>query len=163
MLHALIAFASVTATALTIGLMSAQLPETVASHFNAAGVPDSFMPRSSFVTLMLVFCCGVPTLVYGIQLMLARRGGVNIPKVSYWYDPSRREATVRWLCLHASWGAAGLSAFLAHTFWLTVRAHQQSPVELPVGPFWASLVIFLMATVAWAYAQHQRFQRVGGY
>lgn len=148
-------------TALTIYLLRDQLPTTVASHFNAAGVPDSFMPRDDFVTLMLFFCCGVPALVYGVQVMLIRQGSVNIPRASYWFDPLRREVTVHWLRLHAAWGSAGLSAFTAHTFWLTVAAHQQNPVQLPLVPFGVSLAIFLVAAVAWAYAQHRRFQRVG--
>lgn len=159
-MHAVIAFSSIAMTALTIAVLSAQLPQGVASHFNAAGVPDSFMPRDSFVTLMLVFCCGLPALVYGLQVMLARRGSVNIPNASYWFDASREQETVGWLRLHAAWGAASLSAFMAHTFWLTVRAHQQSPVALPTMPFWISSVIFMAAAGAWAYAQHRRFSRV---
>lgn len=158
-MHSIIALGSIAITALIIVLLSGQLPDTVASHFNAAGVPDSFMPRGNFVTLMLVFCCGVPALVYGLQLMLARRGSVNIPNASYWFSAPREEETVGWLRLHAAWGAAGLSAFMAHTYWLTVRAHQQSPVALPTTPFWISIVIFMAAAGAWAYAQHRRFSR----
>ncbi len=123
MKHNVIAFGSIAITAVIILLLRDQLPETVASHFNSAGVPDSFMPRDSFVVLMLVFCCGVPALVFGLQVILARRGSVNIPTASYWFRAQREEETVGWLRLHAAWGAAGLSAFLAHTFWLTVKAH----------------------------------------
>ncbi len=159
-MHHLIAFGAIVMTALLILLLRGQLPETVASHFNAAGVPDSFMPRDSFVTLMLVFCCGLPALVYGLQVLVARRGGANIPQAVYWFDPSRQAETVRWLRLHAAWGTAGLSAFLAHTFWLTVLAHRQTPVSLPSVQFWESLLIFLAATGVWAYAQQRRFSRV---
>lgn len=53
--HPTIALGSCALAALAILLLGQQLPPRVASHFNAAGVPDSFMPRGEFVTLMVVF------------------------------------------------------------------------------------------------------------
>jgi hypothetical protein len=156
--HTAIAVGSSVLTAFTILLMGQQLPQTVASHFNAAGVPDSFMPRAEFITLMLVFCSGLPLAVWGLQVAVLRGGRPKIPRADHWLSAPHREQTLEWLSLHAAIGSAGLCAFLTHTFWLTVRAHQESPIALPQVPFWSSLVVFMAATVAWVIWQQRQFR-----
>lgn len=155
-----IALSAIALAGLAIMLLSGELPQTVASHFNATGVPDSYMPRGPFVVLMLIFSCGVPLLIYGLQVALIRRHPAKIAHADYWLDPERQAQTVRWLQWHAAWGAAGLASFLTHTFWLVVLAHRNSPVALPEVHFWASLVLFLAATAGWVLAQQRRFNKL---
>lgn len=156
--HTTIALGSSALAALAILLLGQQLPPTVASHFNAAGVPDSFMPRGEFVTLMVVFGSGLPLAVWGLQLAVLRGGQAKIPRAEHWLSAAHRRQTIEWLSLHAAIGSAGLCAFLTHTFWLTVGAHQQTPIALPHVAFWASLVVFMAATVAWVVWQQRRFR-----
>lgn len=155
-----IASAAIAIAGLTILLLSGELPPTVASHFNAAGVPDSYMPRGTFVVLMLIFSCGVPLFIYGLQVVLVRQHRAKIAHADYWFDPERQAETVRWLSWHAAWGAAGLAGFLTHTFGLVVLAHRNSPVALSEIHFWTSLVLFLAATAGWVFAQHRRFNKL---
>ena len=154
----IIAFGSSALSALAIVALGAELPDTVASHFNAAGVPDSFMPRATFLTLMVALGSGLPLAVWWLQVAQARSGTPKIPRAEYWLSEPQRDETIRWLSVHASIGSAGLCAFLTHTFWLTVLAHRQTPIALPALQFWGSLVLFMVATGAWVVWQQRRFR-----
>jgi len=160
-MHSLLAFGSSAISALSIVLLSTELPSRVASHFNAAGVPDSFMPRNAFVALMLIFASVLPLGIWWLQVTMARNAKVKIPNPEVWFSDLHRGETLRWLYRHAAIGSAGLSAFLTFVFWLTVVAHRQTPVALPQYAFWTALSIFLAATFLWVYWQHRRFRRVG--
>ena len=156
-MHTAVALASTALASLAVFLLGAQLPDQVASHFNAAGVPDSYMKRGSFLTLMLCVNAGLPLFTWGIQVFQVHRGKAKIPRSSYWFAREHREQTVRWLNMHAALGSAGLAVFLTHALWLVVLAHQAIPVALPAFQFWVALAAFLLATACWVLALRRRF------
>jgi uncharacterized membrane protein len=76
-----------------------RLPDTVATHFDAAGKADGWMTRNTQTTWHVVMILFIAGLMEGIARLNARVPDefVNIPRREYWLAPERREATHRWL------------------------------------------------------------------
>ena len=73
-----------------------QLPETVASHYNAAGSADGWASKTAF----LAFYIGMVCFMAGLFALLPRwvrrlpASMINIPNKHYWLAPERREQTM---------------------------------------------------------------------
>jgi len=84
---------------------TASLPEPVASHFNAAGMPNGFMSHKDYLGFMLAFAAGVPALIVLSFFLLLRlgSGAINIPRKEYWLSAQNKDHTLQFLQGHASW------------------------------------------------------------
>ena len=73
-----------------------QLPETVASHFDASGNADGWMSRDDFILVM----AAVDLLMAGVFGLTARLPNwlpsslINLPNKEYWLAEERREASL---------------------------------------------------------------------
>ncbi|SDU29836.1 hypothetical protein SAMN05444156_3147 [Verrucomicrobium sp. GAS474] len=99
-------------TALLFGLSlahdAATLPETVASHFDAAGRADGFLPLRAHLisfgglgfgmSLFLIATC------YSIRLFPP--SALNVPRADYWHQPGNHARACRFLFEHGFWIAA---------------------------------------------------------
>lgn len=140
---------------------SASLPPVVASHFGSNGAADGFMPRDTYVAMMLVIAVGLPLLIAFLPGALASRGGknLNIPHREYWLAPERRENTITFLRLHGQWFAAALALFLGHVHWLVVQANMLRPPQLSTFGMVAGLVAFFVFLGSWLVVLFARFRR----
>jgi len=71
-------------------------PDQMASHFNAQGNPDNFVPKLIFFTdqLQTVLIVIVSGVVLQILPMLLPTEWINIRNREYWLAPERRQATM---------------------------------------------------------------------
>lgn len=72
-----------------------QLPETIASHFDASGQANGFMSKTSFfvfLTILLAFLTAMFSLT-AKWLPKMPDSMVNLPNKEYWLAPERREET----------------------------------------------------------------------
>jgi hypothetical protein len=92
------------------------LPERVASHFDAAGLPNAWTTRASFVGTYFAVIAVVAVSFGAISTLLkfVPDSLINLPNKQYWLAPERRASTLGWItgwsCL---FGAASLLLMMA--------------------------------------------------
>ncbi|MCJ0765750.1 DUF1648 domain-containing protein [Variovorax terrae] len=146
--------------ALFIGATGRGLPAVVASHFDASGAANGFMPRGAYLLLMLAVVVGVPlAVVVGSGRALDRPGArINLPHRDHWLAPGRREETVAFIRRQLARFGILLVVFLCYTHWLVVRANGVSPPRLPLLWFVAGLGFFLAGVLVWGLVFLRRFR-----
>lgn len=145
-----------------IAITGQSLPDRVASHFNASGQADGYMPHGTYLVFMGVVTLVVPFSIVVLQAAVVRRPDrLNLRNREYWLAPEHREKTLEFLNLHAMRFAAMLLLFLCVVHWLLVKANAMQPAHLDSRLFITALAGFLVATVAWLIALFLRFRRRG--
>lgn len=135
-----------------------QLPERMASHFNASGVANDWMSRDGYVWFMV----GIVTFVS--LTMLAAFGSVrflpnaviNIPRRDYWLAPERRDETARTLMRFGLLMVGFESLFFLAIHLMVVAANESQPARLSNDVWWL-LAAFLATTGALAFKLYRRF------
>lgn len=109
-----------------------QFPAKVATHFNAAGMPNGWMTRSQHITGMLVVGVGLSLFIVGVFLLMRLANGdlINLPNRDYWLAPERKAETLDDLLRRGVWLACMMVAFDAALHFLILRANNQVPVLL---------------------------------
>jgi len=149
------------AAAVFVLVTSAGLPEVVASHFNASGVPNGFMPRSTYVTVTLAIVVGVPLLLM-LPLYLASSGSgskLHLPNKAYWLRPERRAETVAYLRGQAQLFSVAISVFASYVHWLVVGANGRQPAQLSSSALLVAVAVLLAALVIWLATLYGHFKR----
>lgn len=128
------------------------LPARVASHFDAAGLPNGWIGRdgllalhAALMTLMVGLFVAVPSLLGRVPVRL-----VNLPHRDHWLAPERRTATLA--TIEAWMGALGLLVVVALAIFeeLVVRANLPGGGgRLLMVPFWATLLTVVGFAIAW--------------
>ncbi|HBE70860.1 MAG TPA: hypothetical protein DDW52_22165 [Planctomycetaceae bacterium] len=113
-------------------LWYAELPDKVASHYNAAGQPNSYSPRGLFVGLMVGIEWAVGLLMLGLAAALPKLPTqmINIPNRDYWLSAENRAATIldTQVCLQVL--AIATTLFLAVLFHVICQANvDQQPLN----------------------------------
>jgi uncharacterized membrane protein len=137
--------------AVFVVLTSLSLPDLVASHFDASGMPNGFMPRNIYIGLILSLLIVLPTLVIVTSWLAIGKPNarINIPNGGYWLAPSRRTQTIAQIRLGIIQFGAMLVSFLCYVHWLVVQANSASPSHLSNNWFIAGLAVYLVATLVW--------------
>ena len=140
--------------AITHYLWLAQMPEQIASHFNAAGKPNGWMTRGEHGTFMLFFGLGEPafvlTLFWAMRFLPATL--MNVPRRDFWHKP---ENYPKACAIMLSWAQCLAVAMLVwNTFfnWQIVKANLTAPPHLAnadVGLLTGVFLITVMGFIAW--------------
>lgn len=155
-------FLSLLAGMVLFELASARwLPPIVASHFDAAGRANGFMPRTAYIGLMLVVGVLAPLFITVVPLRAMRRPNarINLPDPSYWLAPERRDATLDQLSRQVVRFASMLTLFLGYVQTLVVVANRSVPPTLPMHFLIAGLLIYLGSILVWLLAFARHFRR----
>jgi hypothetical protein len=123
----------------------------VASHFDAAGMPNGFMPRNIYTGLILSLLIVLPALVIVASWLAIGKPNarINIPNGSYLLAPIRRCQTIAQLRLGIIQFGAMLVSFLCYVHWLVVQANSASPSHLSNNWFITGLAVYIIATLVW--------------
>lgn len=137
------------------------LPERVASHFGPDNLPDGWMPRGSYLTLMLLFADVFPVALAVIVGFLPRVAAfsINIPNRDHWLAPQRRDATMATLSAQGCWLGSLLSVFVGGAHFAILEANAATPPRLSTGLLWLLVIGFIGATMLWAATLFLRFHR----
>jgi hypothetical protein len=119
----------------TLVITTRALPSRVASHFGAAGIPDGWMSRSTYLATMTGFSAGV-TLVLLFVFYCVRYfpdAAMNLPNRDYWLAPSRRAATLAAIFRFCLWLTCLNACFIFGIHLLVVDANRSQPAQLSAG------------------------------
>jgi Protein of unknown function (DUF1648) len=137
------------------------LPEQVAIHFTADGLPDNWTTRDRYRVFMLLFLVGVPLLLVwamaGLPLLTGGQG--QVPNHEYWFAPERRRSTASFLLRHACWLGCLTAAVIYGLHVLIVRANVVAPPQLATDRLLTMVLVYLVGLVWWFTSFIRHFRR----
>ena len=137
-----------------------QLPERVATHFNAAGEPNGWMSRADQLAFMAGFGMAFPLFMIGIcwSVRFLPVWMINLPHKEYWLAKERRAESADYVFRHSIWlGCLGLG-FVIGLHWATTFSNQRQPVALPLEWVLSITGLFLVGVGAWVICLYRRFR-----
>jgi hypothetical protein len=133
----------------------------MATHYDAAGVPNGFMTPGTALGVHL-FVLGVLALGFVVLPALLGKfavGFINIPNRGYWLSPERRAASLATLRSRMEvLGCAALALVLVISE-CSFRANLNLQPRLPTWPLLCSVGAFLVFMAAWMLSLIRRFPR----
>jgi uncharacterized membrane protein len=139
---------------------ASQLPDNVATHFDAHGTPNGWMTKRQHLIFTSAFGIGLPLfMVAAFSLIRVLPSGlVNIPNRDYWLAPERKMATSAWILRQGLWLASVIVCWIAALNFLLVRANEQQPPHLPAAPMLWLTVALLGYIVIFIVRMFRRFR-----
>lgn len=140
-----------------------ELPQKMASHFNASGVADGWMNRTPFVASMLAFGLSIPAFVL-VFLYCARflpPQVLNLPNPAYWRAPENYGRACEILFRSALVFAGGFLLWQAAFLHLIVRANKTHPPVLDSSQAFLLTAILLAFSCGWVITLIARFMKTG--
>lgn len=124
-------------TAVDLAWHYPQLPDRMATHFNASGVPDGWSSRPGFLTATTVTTVILSLLFPGLRLLMhvlpAR--WINLPRHAYWFAPERAPYTRALVGEWILWLGLMMLATVSGLNHLIMRANLNPPPDLGPWPW----------------------------
>ena len=137
-----------------------QLPPIVASHFDAAGYPNAFMPRAAYLRFVLLLGLGMPAAIVAIlTAVYSRASNLKVPNRDYWLAPERIAGTRAFLVAHGVWFGSLMVVLICFMHWLELGANRRVPPHLSNEAFGLGMVVFLIGTALWIGTLMVAFRR----
>jgi uncharacterized membrane protein len=139
-----------------------QLPERVATHFNAHGQPNGWMSRSGHILFVFILGTVLPVLIIGLLSFVRSLPAalINVPNRDYWLAPERQGETSAYLLKHGFWFACIIVCFVAGIHYLILQANTQATIKLATPLLLTFSGLFLAALTTWAVMMLRHFRRV---
>lgn len=143
-----------------LALWHPRLPDLVPSHFGLQGVPDGWMPRTAFVSLI----GGLHLLTMGMMVLIAvslryiPNALINIPHRDVWLSDNHRAETISTCGTILMMVAIVTSWLIIGIFHLTALVAIERQAAL-MPAFWLLLAIYLIAVLVICVLGMRRFQR----
>jgi uncharacterized membrane protein len=144
-----------------IGYYYPKLPPTVASHFDAAGKANDWMPRESFVVFHAIVLASLLVVVILLRLLIPRVpvALINLPHKEYWLAPERRQETYASVFGFLLWCFNATGILLAASFELAYLANLGDP-KLMSWIIWALLAVYVGFVVICLTVFYRRFANI---
>jgi uncharacterized membrane protein len=144
-------FVLLLAAALQIIYFYPLMPNKMASHFDASGRANSWMPKEGFFVIY-VFVLAILSAVFIILpkvLLKAPKSMINLPHKEYWLAAGRRHQTGK-MIEHYMGTAGNLTiTLLVCVFQMVFMADLEKQNRLP-GFMWLLVAAFLFLMVIWS-------------
>ena len=135
------------------------LPDRLASHFGASGMPNGWMTKPQFfITYAVVL---LPALI--VEFWAHRRvaktpdAKLRLPNKEYWLAPEHRAETFAYFESFFAWYGCALLLLVVFVMGLAMRANLTPTPRLPTGPTITALVAFAFFNVAAVVTVFRRF------
>jgi uncharacterized membrane protein len=139
------------------------LPERLASHFGASGMPNGWMTKPQFfITYAVVL---LPALI--VEFWAHRRvaktpdGKLRLPNKEYWLAPEHRAETFAYFETFFAWFGCAFLLVEVSAMGLAMRANFDTPPLLPTGPIVSVIAGFVLYSVAAVTMMFRRFSKPG--
>jgi serine/threonine-protein kinase len=135
------------------------LPERIASHFNAAGMPNGWMTRTEFLWTYALVLLPAVAIEFWVSQQIAKKpdAKLNLPNKEYWLAPERRAETFAYFDLFFAWYGCAFLFVVVSAMGLAMRANFDSPPRLPTAPIVSVLVGFAVFNVLAIVTMLRRF------
>ena len=156
-------FFAILAAALLQGLRDfPRLPERMASHFAASGMPNGWMDKRQFFLLYAVVILAAFFVEFRLARSVAGNSGskLNLPNKDYWLAPERRAGTFAYIEQFFAWFGCALLLLAVFAMGLAMRANFSDPVQLPTVPIVSAIAAFILFNIAGVIAMHRRFSTI---
>jgi uncharacterized membrane protein len=138
-----------------------QLPEVVASHFDAHGVANGWQTKSAFfgvfvgvTVLAVVVGFGVPRII-----TLLPPEYINLPNKRYWLAPEQRAETMHFLNVYFAWFGCALFAVILFTINFAIQANLHPDRRPDATSMWFVLSGFMAFAIGGTVRIFKRFGR----
>ena len=139
----------------------AQLPEVVASHFNARGVANGWQTKSAFFAVFIgvsvlaaVIGFGFPRIIAAVPPQL-----INLPNKRYWLAPDQLASTMEFLENFFAWFGCAIFTVILVTFNYAIQSNLHPDNRSDISRMWYLLAGFLVFVVASIARMFIRFGR----
>ncbi|MEZ5360069.1 MAG: DUF1648 domain-containing protein [Candidatus Zixiibacteriota bacterium] len=139
---------------MTIALLIAQslyyyplLPESMASHFDGQGTPDSYAPKSQFIIIWycLIVFLNIWVILPRILMKKLPVELINVPNKAYWVStPERRMELARMVSTVMEIIFVAVNLLMLYAFYYTVMVNLGQAPAFSIG--W--MIIVVLAIVA---------------
>lgn len=128
-----------------------QLPDTMASHFTARGIPNGWQPKPALFLLIgvVIMVSAIPAFIVPRRLPAMPADRINLPNQSYWLAAERREDTWRFFRAQMAWWGCALLLLLLYTMSAAINANLPSIGYFNWRGMWYALGAFLLFTTLW--------------
>ena len=152
---------------LTVGLLACahvypQLPERLASHFDAAGRPNGWQTKQQFFTLALWMAglSAVVTFLLPQLIAVLPAEFINLPHKGYWLAAQRRRETQRYLRAKLTWFGCAILFVLLYGTTLSIEANLPGNGRFDSRAMLRVLVGFLLLLFAGTVVSLRHFYRL---
>src|SRR5580658_3464151 len=122
------------------------LPDRLASHFSASGVPNGWMTKPAFfiVYVAMVLIAAVVEFLVPLSITKCANPRLNMPNKDYWLAPGRRVETIAYIARSLAWYGCAILLLEVLTMGIAIQANFSSPPRLPAAPMMALLISFAL-------------------
>jgi uncharacterized membrane protein len=138
-----------------------RLPPVVASHFDAAGMPNGWSSRPTYALLLLGIGLVIPLSTMGLIRAVTRQGpaGLNIPARDYWTRPENAPEAVRRVRAYIWWLGSIMAGTALMIHLLVLAAHQHQPPRLSTSAILLVIGAVVLGIAGWAAGWYRLLRR----
>jgi serine/threonine-protein kinase len=135
------------------------LPDRLASHFGASGIPNGWMTKTQFMLMYGVVLLPALTIEFLVSHQIANKpdARLNLPNKEYWLAPERRAETFAYFETFFAWYGCVFLFVVVYAMGLAMRANFETPPQLPTGPIASDIAGFVLFNVGAVIAMLRRF------
>jgi uncharacterized membrane protein len=137
------------------------LPDRIATHFSASGVPNGWMTKSQFLITYAVVI--LPAIAVGFwtprKIAQTPDAKFRLPNKDYWLAPGQRAGTIEYFRKFFNWYGCAFLFVEVCVMGLAMRANLNSPPRMPTVPIVSVLVAFVLSNAVAVFATVRRFSK----
>ena len=135
-----------------------QLPETIASHFDAGGQANGFMSKFGFIVFEVILLSILLAIFLSAAKLLTKMPDsmINLPNKDFWLAPERRERTLAVFGDFFAWLSVALTAMFIAVNYLVLNANLMEKDPNP-RQFWIVLGLFFASVAVLIFVYLRRF------
>jgi uncharacterized membrane protein len=135
------------------------LPDRLASHFGASGIPNGWMTKSQFFITFAVVLLPALVVEFWVSHRIANQpdAKLRLPNKEYWLAPERHAETFAYFDSFFAWYGCAFLFVEVFAMGLAMRANFDTPPLLPTGPIISVIAGFVLYNIAAVIAMYRRF------
>jgi hypothetical protein len=134
------------------------MPDRVASHFAASGLPNGWMTKQAFFMVygaMVLLAALIE--VYPARSIAKSPSRIHLPNKEYWLAPERRAETLACFEEYFAWYGCVFLLVEVLAMGLAIQANLNPPPRLSTGPIWMVVVGFVAFNIGFVVHLLRRF------
>jgi uncharacterized membrane protein len=135
------------------------LPDRLASHFSASGMPNSWMTKPQFFITYAVVLLPAFIVEFWAHRRVAKtpEAKLRLPNKEYWLAPEHRAETFAYFESFFAWFGCAFLLVEVFAMGLAMRANFETPPQLPTGPIVSVIAGFVLYNIAAVIAMYRHF------